>query len=183
VAVDGDFDIGSGGEDMPQVLELPGEPLEVVEFAVTDGDEIASLIVDRLVTANQIDDAESPHGQRTLRVVEITSFVGTPVNEMPDDLSNVSEPIGHLTDCAGNAAHASEDLSAEAGGGAHCPSSPTAGGGDEPSSCDADSENEEQRCQRGNTRPAGLAGGKGGIDDGDRRRVIHLLNARCLEFL
>jgi len=80
--------VGSGGKAVTASLEV-SEPLdELVQLAVTHYNDAAILIVDRLVTALDIDDGEAPHAEYRF-VTLIPSFtVRTAMHQTADGVTD-----------------------------------------------------------------------------------------------
>src|SRR6185503_17844534 len=61
VEVRHELDVADTAKRVPLRLEVGAELAIVVELAVDDGDDVAALVRDRLVTGLQVDDREPPH--------------------------------------------------------------------------------------------------------------------------
>ena len=69
--------VAPGREDVAVALEPTSNRLVVVELAVLRGDDVATFVRERLVTVDDVDDAQPPHADRDSIVDVIAGVVGT----------------------------------------------------------------------------------------------------------
>src|SRR6185436_11995071 len=88
VRVHDDFGVGVRGKAVAGGFEIPAELLEVVDLAVEDDRDAAVLVVDRLMSGRDVDDAQPPHAEADPRLHERSLIVGPAVAY---DLAHVAD--------------------------------------------------------------------------------------------
>lgn len=82
--MENDLGIAAGAEPVAPLLQLTPELEEVVELSVVDDAPVPALVPYRLMTALQINNAESRHAQRHADVTPYASVVGSSMPQRID---------------------------------------------------------------------------------------------------
>lgn len=104
------FAVGFGGEGMPSCEQLLPQRAIIVDFAVKHQHFGLILIINRLATSIEVDDAQPPkrHGDGTVQIISlgIRAAMGDSIGHLPDNVF----PMGDLARKTTKSAHIGNPL-------------------------------------------------------------------------
>src|SRR5580765_1445407 len=106
VGMHDDFGIAASVKAMAATLQCGAQLQEIIDLAVKGDSDIARFVVNRLLAAGKIDDAETPDAKNDLRAVQDSFPIGAAVHKRVHHLSNaLRHDFPVCADHSANAAH------------------------------------------------------------------------------